>query len=407
LAALRVKRFVVTAKPKGYTAKKFSNSIFKMSQEDSFDPNVDAEEVVELDEEQELELSVAVEFVLASLKGMRASEMMKIVKAVTAQLDRKIKSEEKHSEKLSQKAAKGNPRKGFRPPQLRKNVAWVEFVLKDALKNGWPSFTVPDGDDEIQMPKSVFHNGAHIYENSITEDTPDGRQIIRKQAMSLSKMYKTTGHDLVATFEAEYEQLPVPEEEKKSSEPEEPKPKRVMSLAEKEAERARLKAEKEKKVKAEKAAAKAEKDRIKAEQKAQQDAIKAKAKAAAAAAKAVVSVPKKAVKKSTAPVKADGVSIQLSSSSSSSSSTPLPTLAVMPKLTLPKRAATPAATVVAEWSCPNDDGAYPWAFKGRNYLRNYQNEVWLSDNGSLGKWVGVYKTETKSIDTSVPEPDFE
>ena len=383
-----------------------------MSQED-FDPNADLEEVVELDEEQELELSVAVEFVLASLKGMRASEMMKIVRAVTAQLDKKIKSEEKHSEKLSQKAAKGNPRKGFRPPQLRKNVAWVEFVLRDALKNGWPSFTVPDGDDEIQMPKSVFHDGAHIYENSIAADTPDGRQIIRKEAMSLSKMYKTANHDLVAAFELEYAQLPVPEEEKKSSEPEEPKPKRVMSLAEKEAERARVKAEKADKLKAEKAAAKAEKDRLKAEKKAQSDAIKAKAKAAADAAKAAVSIPKKAVKKSTAPVKADGVSIQLSSSSSSSSSstksvTPLPTVAAMPKLTLPKRAATPAAAVVvAEWKCPNDGGVYPWPFKGRNYLRNYDNEVWLANGGSLGKWVGVFKPETNSIDTSVPEPEFD
>ena len=126
-----------------------------MSQED-FDPNTDADEVVELDEEQELELSVAVEFVLASLKGMRASEMMKIVKAVTSQLDKKIKSEEKQLEKVSQKASKGNPRKGYRPPQLRKNVAWVEFVLKDALKNGWPSFTVPDGDDEITMPQDQY-----------------------------------------------------------------------------------------------------------------------------------------------------------------------------------------------------------------------------------------------------------
>ncbi len=413
MAALSDKRFVVTAKPKGYTAKKSfqskQSSNFKMSQED-FDPNVDAEEVVELDEEQELELSVAVEFVLASLKGMRASEMMKIVKAVTAQLDKKIKSEEKHSEKLSLKAAKGNPRKGFRPPQLRKNVAWVEFVLKDALKNGWPSFTVPDGDDEIQMPKSVFHDGAHIYEDSISADTPDGRQIIRKEAMSLSKMYKTANHDLVATFEREYAQLPVPEEEKKSSEPEEPKPKRVMSLAEKEAERARVKAEKAEKLKEEKAAAKAEKDRLKAEKKAQSDAIKAKAKAAADAAKAAVSIPKKAVKKSTAPVKADGVSIQLSSSSSSSSTksaTPLPTVAAMPKLTLPKRAVTPAAPAVVAWSCPNDGGVYPWPFKGRNYLRNFDNEVWVANNGSLGKWVGVFKPETNAIDTTVPEPEFD
>lgn len=381
-----------------------------MSQE--FELSMDADDSVVLDEEQELELSVAVEFVLASLNGMSASEMMKIVKAVTSQLDKKIKSEEKKLAKVSQKASKGNPRKGYRPPQLRKNVAWVEFVLKDALKNGWPEFKVPDGDDEITMPQSVDSDGAWIYEDSITDETPEGRQIIRKEAMSLSKMYKTSRTDLWQAFEAEFAQIPVPDDEKKSVEPVEEKPKRVLTLAEKEAERARLKAEKEAKAAADKAAAKVEKQRLKDELKAKQDAIKAKAKADALAAKAALSVPKKAVKKSTTPVKADNVTVDLaasassSSSSSSTKSTPLPTVAVMPKLTLKKKV-TPAASAVPEWSCPNDDGVYPWSFKGRNYLRNFQNEVWLSNNGSLGEWVGVYSPETKSIDSSVPEPEFD
>ena len=375
-----------------------------MSQDSDFDPN--AEMDVELNEEQELELSVAVEFVLASLKGMSAGEMMKIVKAVTSQLDKKIKSEEKQLAKVSQKASKGNPRKGYRPPQLRKNVAWVEFVLKDALKNGWPSFTVPDGDDEITMPKSVDSDGAWIYEDSVCDDAPDGRQIIRKEAMSLSKMYKTTRSDLVQAFEAEFAQIPIPDDEKKVAEPAEPKVKRSLTLAEKEAERARIKAEKAAAEAEAKAEAKAEKDRIKAELKAKQDAIKAQAKAAAAAAKASVSIPKKAVKKSTAPVKAGAVDLASSSSSSSSSSTPLPTVAMMPKLTLPKRVAK-VAVAEPEWTCPDDDGVYPWSFKGRNYFRNKLREVWLNKNGSLGEWVGVYSLETKSIDTSVDEPEFE
>jgi hypothetical protein len=385
-----------------------------MSQED-FDPNVDTEEEVVLDEEQELELSVAVEFVLASLKGMSASEMMKIVKAVTSQLDKKIKSEEKILVKVSQKASKGVPRKGYRPPQLRKNVAWVEFVLKDALKNGWPEFKVPDGDDEITMPQSVDSDGAWIYEDSITDDQPDGRQIIRKEAMSLSKMYKTSRQDLWLAFESEFVKIPVPDDEKKSVEAVEEKPKRSLTLAEKEAERARIKAEK----KAVDDAAKAEAKRLKQEAKTQANAIKEAAKQAAknaaAAAKGAVSIPKKAVKKSTAPVKAGAVTISLSSSSSSSSSTPLPTVATMPKLTIKKSAtpaaaakpATTAAVVVAEWSCPDDDGVYPWAFKGRNYLRNFHNQIWRkTETGELGAWVGVYQTTSKSIDTSQPEPTF-
>jgi len=385
-----------------------------MSQED-FDPNVDTEEEVVLDEEQELELSVAVEFVLASLKGMSASEMMKIVKAVTSQLDKKIKSEEKILVKVSQKASKGVPRKGYRPPQLRKNVAWVEFVLKDALKNGWPEFKVPDGDDEITMPQSVDSDGAWIYEDSITDDQPDGRQIIRKEAMSLSKMYKTSRQDLWLAFESEFVKIPVPDDEKKSVEAVEEKPKRSLTLAEKEAERARIKAEK----KAVDDAAKAEAKRLKQEAKTQANAIKEAAKQAAknaaAVAKGAVSIPKKAVKKSTAPVKAGAVTISLSSSSSSSSSTPLPTVATMPKLTIKKSAtpaaaakpATTAAVVVAEWSCPDDDGVYPWAFKGRNYLRNFHNQIWRkTETGELGAWVGVYQTTSKSIDTSQPEPTF-
>jgi len=386
-----------------------------MSQDSDFDPNMDVEEEIVLDEEQELELSVAVEFVLASLKGMSAGEMMKIVKAVTSQLDKKIKSEEKQLAKVSQKASKGAPRKGYRPPQLRKNVAWVEFVLKDALKNGWPSFKVPDGDDEITMPQSVDSDGAWIYEDSVTEEAPEGRQIIRKEAMSLSKMYKTTRADLLQAFEAEFAQIPVPDDEKKSEEPVEPKIKRSLTLAEKEAERARIKAEK----KAAEDAAKAEAKRVKQEAKEKADAIKEAAKQAAknaaAAAKAAVSIPKKAVKKSTAPVKAGAVTIGLSSSSSSSSSTPLPTVAMMPKLTLKKSAtpvaaakpATPPPVVVAEWACPDDDGVYPWAFKGRNYLRNFHNQIWKkTESGELGAWVGVYQTSTKSIDTSQPEPTF-
>ena len=60
-----------------------------------------------------------------------------------------------------------------------------------------------------------------------------------------------------------------------------------------------------------------------------------------------------------------------------------------------------------EWSCPDDGNVYRWTFNGHKYLRSYNNEIWVNKNGSLGEWVGVYQPSTKSIDTSVPAPEFE
>jgi hypothetical protein len=51
---------------------------------------------------------------------------------------------------------------------------------------------------------------------------------------------------------------------------------------------------------------------------------------------------------------------------------------------------------------------HPWSYKGKNYLRNSDNQVWLRDvDGGCGDWQGIYMVADNRIDDSVPEPPFE
>jgi hypothetical protein len=183
----------------------------------------------------------------------------------------------------------GSMPKGAVPPQLKKPRAWVEYTLKHAQENGWEAFTIiqkkKDNDtiveEQIEMPASVLHNGIHIYKDSITEKNPNGRQIIHKDAMSLSKQRKETAHPSYSEFEAQYvdESSDDDKSETKSmtsgSESDSSKTTSKVVIkktaAEKEAEKAAKKAEKE----AEKAAKKAEKEAEKAAKEAEKEVKKA------------------------------------------------------------------------------------------------------------------------------------
>ena len=145
------------------------------------------------------------ESMIASLKGLEVVELFKVIKHAVSEAEKRAKSAGKMSTKAKSAAAGGSTKKagsmpkGQVPPQLRKPRAWVEFVLKHALENGWESFTVfqtrkdkktgEKVEEEIEMPGSVLHEGTHIYEDSITEKQPAGKQLIQKDAMSLSKHY--------------------------------------------------------------------------------------------------------------------------------------------------------------------------------------------------------------------------
>jgi hypothetical protein len=67
-----------------------------------------------------------------------------------------------------------------------------------------------------------------------------------------------------------------------------------------------------------------------------------------------------------------------------------------------------AAQKKEEWTCPADGMVHPWPYKGKQYLRNSDGEVWIrSTDGGCGEWQGIYLPAEDRIDDSVPEPVFE
>ena len=61
-----------------------------------------------------------------------------------------------------------------------------------------------------------------------------------------------------------------------------------------------------------------------------------------------------------------------------------------------------------EWKCDNDGLLHKWSFKGQEYLRNYDNEVFRpNEDGEQGEWCGVFLPSENRIDDSVEEPVFE
>ncbi len=359
---------------------------------------------------------VEMDALLASLKSLDAADLLKVMKLALAETEKRVKGVVPRGRAAAAKKAGSMP-KGVVPPQLRKPRAWVDFTLKHALENGWESFIVYQTkkdketgekvEEEIEMPGSILHDGAHVYEGSVTEKTPAGRQLIHKDAMSLSKQRwapkdkKGTHEELYNEFLASYveEEVEVPETASVAS-----STKKVVKMtaaekaaaaeakkAAKEAEKAEKKAAKE----AEKEAKKAEKEAEKAAKKAEKEAEKAAKKAEKEAAKKPATkapVPAAAVKKAAAaaPVKAAPAAVKAA--------------APVKAAAAPKPA---AAKPAAAWSCPADGMVHPWPYKGKNYLRNSDNEVWLMGaDGSCGEWQGVYLPAEDRIDDSVPEPEF-
>jgi len=149
------------------------------------------------------------EMILSTLKNVETSELFKILKVTVSEMERKWK-ENKPKEKK-----KGSLEKGTIPNQLIKPRAWVEYTLNDAKTNGWESFTInrKKKDKEtksvteecVTMSESVEKNGVHVFKDSITDDCPNGRKMINKEAMSLSKYRKESGHKSYSEFEAQYE----------------------------------------------------------------------------------------------------------------------------------------------------------------------------------------------------------
>lgn len=338
--------------------------------------------------------------IISSVKSLEASDLFKLMKVITTETEKKTKQSKTTGTKPASKKAGSMP-KGSVPPQLKKPRAWVEFTLKDALTNGWESFTVlqkkKDKDtniiteEQIEMPGSELFKGAHIFKGSVNEQHPEGRQIIHKEAMSLSKQRKEAGHASYALFEASY----VDESEDDKSVTSSTSSKKIVvkkTAAEKELEKEAAKAEKEKQKELEKA----EKEKQKAEAKAAKEAEKAAEKAAKEAEKEAAKKLKEAAKKPTvkAPIaKAEVASVKKDEVEKQVASKPAP----KKKLVAPK---------VEE--IPNDGMVHPWTYEGKKYLRNYEGETWtVGADGGVGKWVGLYNSVSSALDLNAPEPVFD
>ena len=330
------------------------------------------------------------EDVLTAVKTFESAELFKLLKAITSEAEKKSKTAVKRGgsgdASVSRKKTGSMP-KGSIPPQLKKPRAWVEFTLKDALENGWEAFTVVQKkkdketntvtEEQIEMPGSVLHNGAHIYEDSVTEKTPEGKQIIHKEAMSLSKHRKETNHASYARFEATYVEESSDDDKSVASSTSSKKIVVKKTAAEKEAEAAAKKEAKE----AEKAAKKAEKEAEKEAKKAEKEAEKA--------AKKAEKEKKPAAK---APVPATPIKKKAAEDSAVAVAPPAPK----------KKPAMKTEEV------PNDGMVHPCTIKGKKYLRNADGETWtVGKDGGVGEWAGLYDAKADKLDTSAAEPVFE
>ena len=362
--------------------------------------------------------AVEMEAVLATLKTLEAADLFKVMKQALAAAEKRSTGTAPRGKAAAAKKAGSMP-KGVVPPQLRKPRAWVDFTLQHALENGWEAFTVFQTkkdkitgekiEEEIEMPGSILHDGAYVYEGSVTEKTPAGKQLIHKDAMSLSKQRwapkdkKGTHEELYNEFLASYVEEEAPEADDASETSSTKKVVVKMTAAEKAAAAEAKKAEKE----AEKAAKKAEKEAEKAEKKAEKEAEKAAKKAEKEAEKAAKKAEKEATKKPAgkAPVPAAAVK---KAAAAPEKATAAPVKATATAVKAPVKKAAVAAPKKEEWSCPADGMVHPWPYKGKTYLRNSDNEVWLkAADGGCGEWQGVYLPAEDRIDDSVPEPVFE
>ena len=387
-------------------------------------------------------IAISIEDILTTLKSLETPELFKLLKTALTEAEKKSKTTTKTATKAAATKRQSSMPKGTVPPQLKKPRAWVEFTLKHALENGWESFTVTQkkkdssargsgGQDVslevIEMPASTLHEGAHIYEDSISEKNPNGKQIIHKEAMSLSKFRKESGHPTYAEFEAQYAEEIASEEpaddsdsttsskqSKASTVVKKTAAEKAAEMEAKKAAKAEEKAAKEQAKAEEKERKKAEKEQAKAEEKERKEAEKAQAKAEAKAAKeqakaevkgASKVVPAKEVKQSSP---AGDASLVSTEKPVEKSVEPVKATKTTQKKEEVKTSTNQGVKGEACVPIPDDGMVHPWTFEGKKYLRNADGETWsVGADGGIGKWVGVYSSKTNKIDTTATEPEFD
>ena len=324
------------------------------------------------------------------------------------------------SKATSKKAKAGSMPKGACPPQLKLNNAWVAHVKDFVNQNGWEAFSVPTTttDKETgaktvvveELPASILHDGAYIFEGSVTEKTPQGVQVSHKHAMTLSKQWKEGANAhlyeaFVAAFDPEESDVESVASTESVTVVRTTMAARIEAKAAKDAETARVKAVKE----AEKAEAKAAKEakakadkeekeakereaaELKARKAMEAEAAKAEKLRAAAESEALkaAKVPKAAIVKASA---------------SASASVPVKAAKTVVKASAPVKVVKP---VVKAWSCEDDGNAHAWEHEGKFYARNFTNDVWHREaDGSVTAWAGVYLPAEDRIDETAEEPIY-
>ncbi len=360
-----------------------------------------------------------IETIIKFIKSSESSVVLKLMKACVAEMEKDIKSGSKRTKNVV-KTKQGTPH------QLRKNNAWVKFTLKHALANGWEAFTAKQVSKDketgektnlvVEMSNSMVHNNAHVYRDSVTLECPNGKQIIHKEAMSLSKFWKTNRDDIYQLFLSEYDEsaeVDAGEDEKDDVDENESQVVHVTSVQltntkealkkQKEEEKEALKKQKAAEKEALKKQKEEEKEALKRQKEEEKEALKKKKAEEKAAtspkslvkAASTVTPSKAATSVPTAPVKA------VKAVTAAVAASPAPSK-LLSKLNAAK------AKEVEEWTCEDDGNVYPWTFNNKKYLRTFKNLVWEEDsNGELGNWAGAYDPVTKTIDSTATEPVFE
>jgi hypothetical protein len=321
----------------------------------------------------------------AQLKSLSQSDLFKLQKQLTAQLERvsKIAAKPTKAKKASKKAA--NPNKSY--DQLKKPRAWVNFVLQYALQNGWEAFSITqlkrnkdtkkvESEEIIDMPESECVDGVYYYKGSVDPTTGKGKTMITKHAMTLSKVYKTDKPELYEQFSTTYdeeagnESAAASESESHSEvEPQaEAKPVVVRKTA-------------------------SQKSREAEEKKAAKEAEKAAAKAAKEAEKAAAKAAKEAEKEAAKAVKAEVKPKAESKPKAAAPAAPAPAAAAAKPVTAAKKPVTKkaAAAKVDNWVAPDEDGFHDWTWDAKLYFRNSKNHVFTQTaDGQCGDWMGLW-----------------
>ena len=325
---------------------------------------------------------IPMDALLDQLKNLSSAELFKVQKALTAQLEKSVKSGAAKPVKAAalKKAGANNGK------QLEKPRKWVEYVRKHALQNGWESFEISQKkkkatgetiEETLHMPASECIDGVYYYKG-LVDKTGKPKTIIPREAMTLSKVY-WSNKDQVGRHPELYEEFATQYVSAADSESESIHSSIGSSVE------SSVESEDDDVPVAAAATAAPKKGRAPKKTESQKVADKAAKEATKAAAKALkAAAPKKATKAAAAAAAADNDEKE------------------EPAAAVPKTKKKPVAKKAAkEWTCEDDGEFHSWKHDGVDYLRNFAGHVFkASENGEVDPedWMGVWNTETLSFD---------